>query len=78
MGCGSVYGIPKSCYGVRSVRTYPQPFKFTIIVNDMSEVMKHEDAELRRSNNYGIHSSSADWGYRISKTSSKKRTVAFW
>lgn len=50
-----------------------EPFMFNIVVNDMSDVMKHKDVELPRKSNYGIKGSSADWSYNIVIPGKNKR-----
>lgn len=45
---------------------YREPFKFNIFINDMRDVMKHEDIPLAAPSSFGIQSSSVLYGYRIS------------
>lgn len=70
---GTIQGIPKSCFGVRNWLKYEEPRPFNIIVNDMSDVLKHKDAALPKSCNYGIQSSTMDWCYTTGTTGKRKR-----
>ena len=43
---------------------YGKPHTFNIVVNDMSEVIKHQDAPLTRTVSFGIQS-SLNGGFRV-------------
>lgn len=45
---------------------YKTPFRFNVIVNDMSDVAAHEDVPLSTAMNFGIQSCSGTHGYRLS------------
>lgn len=45
---------------------YAEPFKFNIIVNDMKDVIAHKDIGLAKRQNFGIQSSTGEWGFRTS------------
>lgn len=66
-------GIPQAYLGLRNWLKYDEPFKFNIAVNDMSDVARHEDAELPRNNNYSVQSSAANWNYNLVTTGKSKR-----
>ena len=63
---GKLFGIPKADIGVRGWWKYDEPFKFTIIVNDIADIKKHKGLQYDNAHNYGINSSLSGDRYRIS------------
>lgn len=57
------HGVGERDIGIRYWYKYSKPFTFNIVVNDMREVMKHEDLQLPQNNYFGLQSSAAGWGY---------------
>ena len=41
----AVHKIPNADMGIRTCPKFIEPYKFNIIVNDMADVIRHEDAQ---------------------------------
>lgn len=70
---GTIQGILRECFGLRNWLKYDEPFCFNIAVNDMAEVIKHDDAPLPHAYRYSIQSSCGGGNYRVATTGKSKR-----